>query len=108
MKFPFDWTTAATRRSVCALGLSLSFGGCAGTVVPDTNPGLESAQAAGAEIWAVTCNRCHNLRPPQEYRAEDWPIIVNHMRTRVGLTKSEARAVTAFLQQLAPESTAGS
>ena len=33
--------------------------------------------------------------------AEQWPIIMNHMRTRQDLTKSDAEAVAAFLQQLA-------
>ena len=48
----------------------------------------------------MTCARCHNLRPASEFASEQWPIIVNHMRTRQDLTKSDAEAVAVFLQEL--------
>ena len=54
----------------------------------------------GARIWSMACGACHNLRTPPEYAAEQWPVIINHMRTRAVLTRSEAEAVTAFLQEM--------
>lgn len=59
-----------------------------------------SAQEA-AQLWSMTCSHCHTLRPANQYAAEDWPVIVDHMRVRASLTKSEARTITQFLQQVA-------
>lgn len=53
----------------------------------------------GARIWSMTCDNCHNARSPAERTDRQWAVIVNHMRTRAHLTKSEARAVKAFLQR---------
>jgi len=58
----------------------------------------------GAEIWQNTCYRCHNRRPATEFSAEEWAVLVDHMRTRADLTRTEAEAVTAFLQELADSS----
>ncbi len=71
--------------------------GCAGAPVENQ----VSTSEEGARIWRVTCARCHNMRAPTEFAAEQWPTIVSHMRTRQDLTKSEAEAVTIFLQELA-------
>ena len=71
--------------------------GCAGAPVQ----GQVATVEEGARVWRMTCARCHNLRPATEFTSEQWPIIVNHMRTRQDLTKSDAEAVAAFLQQLA-------
>lgn len=54
----------------------------------------------GAQLWSMACSHCHNLRPAAQYSAEDWPIIVQHMRTRAGLTRSEANTIAVFLQDL--------
>ena len=59
-----------------------------------------SAADEGARVWSGTCPRCHSRRQAPEFTAEQWPIIVNHMRTRADLTRSEAQAVAAFLQRL--------
>ncbi len=52
----------------------------------------------GALIWANTCDRCHNTRDPQEFRDDQWSVIISHMRVRAGLTGTDAREVLAFLQ----------
>lgn len=54
----------------------------------------------GAELWQHTCAHCHNLRPIPEFSAEQWPIIVTHMRTRADLTKPQAEAIANYLVQL--------
>lgn len=56
--------------------------------------------AEGAQIWANTCVRCHNARPTAERTDAQWVVIVNHMRARANLTKTNARFVTAFLQAM--------
>lgn len=96
-------TSIRTMKSGLRLALPLILGaflalGCAGAPVQEEATASESRQ--GAEIWRTTCNRCHNARPATEFTAEQWPVIVNHMRTRADLTRMEAAAVTAFLQEL--------
>lgn len=54
--------------------------------------------ARGAQTWADTCARCHNMRDPKELRDDQWRAAVAHMRVRAGLTGQEARDVLAFLQ----------
>jgi len=54
--------------------------------------------ARGAQTWADTCSRCHNMRDPNELRADQWRAAVAHMRVRSGLTGGETRDVLAFLQ----------
>ncbi len=66
-------------------------------------PGEARAQqpgdlARGAEVYGVTCGRCHNPRSPVERSDREWTVIVNHMRTRAGLPGGASRDVLAFLQ----------
>jgi hypothetical protein len=52
----------------------------------------------GAELWANTCARCHNLRRTDEFSDRQWIPVVSHMRIRAGLTGNEARDILSFLQ----------
>jgi nitrate/TMAO reductase-like tetraheme cytochrome c subunit len=63
-------------------------------------PEHTSSMQEGAELWSMACSHCHNIRPADQYASEQWPIIVNHMRTRAGLTRSEANTIAAFLLEL--------
>ena len=54
--------------------------------------------AAGAQIYANTCSRCHNARSGSERTDAEWVTIVGHMRARANMSKSSAAAVLAFLQ----------
>ena len=51
-----------------------------------------------AELWAQTCNRCHNARSPDSYNAHEWAVVMTHMRVRGYLTGEEQRAILEFLQ----------
>lgn len=54
--------------------------------------------ARGAQTWANTCARCHNMRDPKELRDDQWRAAMAHMRVRAGLTGQETRDVLVFLQ----------
>ena len=56
--------------------------------------------AEGARLWANNCVRCHNARSPLERNDREWLTIVNHMRARANLTKTESAAITAYLQMV--------
>jgi hypothetical protein len=51
-----------------------------------------------AQIWAETCNRCHNTRSPDSYSGKEWAIVMTHMRVRGYLTGEDQRAILEFLQ----------
>jgi cytochrome c5 len=52
----------------------------------------------GAISWAQNCTRCHEMRDPAEFRDDQWPTIVTHMRMRGSLTGRQQRDILAFLQ----------
>lgn len=89
--------TTRNRIAAAAISAAIISSGCAGATAQGPPPIMQR----GASLWAATCHRCHNLRPPQQYSAGQWPVIVTHMRTRADLTKSEAEAIAAYLQQVA-------
>jgi hypothetical protein len=52
----------------------------------------------GVQLWSENCMRCHNGRPPEEFSASQWDVIVHHMRLRANLTGEESREIVKFLQ----------
>jgi cytochrome c len=51
----------------------------------------------GAQLWADTCMRCHNLRTISGRSKSNWSISMSHMRVRAGLTGQETRDILAFI-----------
>jgi cytochrome c5 len=51
-----------------------------------------------AQLWQETCSRCHNLRSPSAYSADQWQVIVHDMRIRAQLTGQDQRQVLEFLK----------
>jgi cytochrome c553 len=57
------------------------------------------ASSRGApQLWAQTCARCHNIRPPGEFSDLQWEVIGQHMRIRANLTAEETRQIVMFLK----------
>lgn len=81
----------------------LSAMGCA----QNRSPEQVGMDVDGARLWMVTCDRCHNARSALEFTPDQWPVIVSHMRTRAGLTKSEASAVSDYLRGLSARTEGG-
>jgi len=52
----------------------------------------------GQQLWADTCARCHNMRPPNSFSHAQWEVIVQHMRLRANLTGEEQKKITEFLK----------
>jgi hypothetical protein len=53
---------------------------------------------SAVQLWSDNCMRCHNSRPPEEFSAAQWEVVVHHMRLRANLTGEEAREIVKFLQ----------
>lgn len=59
----------------------------------------ERASRSGAELWSQSCTFCHHyLRDPSYYSADQWEVILFHMRVRANLTAHEHRAILEFLK----------
>ena len=71
-------------------------------VAPATQPSFAlfgpPPKKSGVQLWSENCTRCHNGRPPEEFSAAQWEVIVHHMRLRANLTGPEAREIVKFLQ----------
>jgi cytochrome c5 len=67
-----------------------------------TQPAVAVAAApvgkSGAQLWAETCNHCHNIRTPSSFNAAEWDVIVMHMRVRGDIPGDQARAIAEFLK----------
>lgn len=88
--------------------LPLALSGCSEAKPAATGPAAAPATAlaaapakgakGGAELWAETCARCHNIRSPSAYSADQWQVIMHDMRLRAQLTGQEQRQILEFLK----------
>lgn len=89
-----------------AAGLAIGLAaGCAGTggeqsqVAPSKDdPSPRPTAKGGAQLWAQSCLRCHNSRPPSWYSDAEWEVSMHHMRIRANLTAEEHKAIVEFLK----------
>ncbi len=70
----------------------------AGTTVTHAQENTDGDVGRGAVAWSNNCDRCHNMRQPNEFTDNQWRPIISHMRIRAGLTGQEARDILKFLQ----------
>ena len=59
---------------------------------------LAAPHKGGAQLWAETCSRCHNVRSPSAYSSDQWQVILHDMRIRGQLTGQEQRQILEFLK----------
>lgn len=77
-----------------ALGVAVAL-----ALLPDPGGAQDMAAVAeGAKLYGQNCVRCHSARSPTERTDREWVTIVNHMRARANMRKSEAQAMIAYLQ----------
>ena len=57
-----------------------------------------STGKGGAQLWAESCMRCHNVRSPSIYGDAEWDVAMHHMRIRANLTAAESTKVLEFLK----------
>ncbi len=67
------------------------------TSSPTSRPAAKSS-IGHAELWARTCNRCHNAWSPDQLSSQQWEAVMAHMRFRGGLNEEEHRVILEFLQ----------
>ncbi len=101
-------TNLRIRSSIGALAVAVTFfAACAAPVSSSAAPRATGVVVAdgqdaveGARLWSDNCTRCHNMRPPEQFGAMQWDVIVHHMRVRGNITGGDARAIVAFLKGL--------
>jgi cytochrome c len=64
----------------------------------DVTDSLDKIWSAAGDIYFSHCTRCHSLRRPGDFTANQWPQALKVMTVRAGLTPAEAALVTALLQ----------
>lgn len=88
-----------TKRSVKMAVAAMAF---TSALLPTTTVAFDYPEpgdfAKGAQQWAENCARCHNIRPADELRDDQWITTLFHMRLRAGLTGEEMRNILTFLQ----------
>jgi cytochrome c553 len=57
-----------------------------------------TADKGGAQLWAESCVRCHNVRSPSVYSDGGWEVAMHHMRIRANLTAAESTKILEFLK----------
>ena len=94
------WLPTALIIIFCAAAAWLVLGCAAnrqsGEVATGTAP--SAVEKSGAQLWAETCVRCHNIRSPSNYSAAQWEVVMMHMRVRANLTPEEHKKILAFLK----------
>lgn len=89
----------------CAIGIAatLLLLGCQTEPSGAAHGGQQASLTAfqgkpGAQLWAESCNRCHNYRSPSSYSDAQWSVAMHHMRVRANLTAEEEKKILAFLK----------
>ena len=59
---------------------------------------LDTIWKQAAPLYFKRCSRCHSLRRPQEFTANQWPHVLKIMTKRAGYSPEQAALVTALLQ----------
>ncbi len=78
--------------------MSLSLMGCSDI------GSITAEQSAGYEIYKEFCGQCHERQSPKRYTAEDWPDVVDRMRSHMKekkkreLTDEQAEHLLVFLK----------
>ena len=85
-----------------AAAIALTVAGCASSPESSSSNSPTSRPAKAsighAELWARTCNRCHNAWSPDQLSAQQWDAVLAHMRFRGGLSEEEHRVILEYLQ----------
>ena len=64
----------------------------------ETTTQVKTEPLSGAELWTISCSRCHTVRSPGEYTSAQWQTIGTHMRVRANLPAAQVREILKFLQ----------
>ena len=91
---------------LAVIGVSIALSGCASPgskngAASEAKPASSAKVASGkggAELWAVNCAHCHNIRSPNYYSDAQWDVAMMHMRVRANLTAEEHRKILEFLK----------
>ncbi len=59
---------------------------------------LDAIWKEAAQLYYTRCSRCHSLRRPAEFTANQWPHVLKIMTKRAGFSPEQAALVTALLQ----------
>lgn len=102
MKIHLKKYTISTSIALLFVALSAALSLNAESVDSSDTPVAKSTTGdfiRGAQLWAKTCVRCHNMRDPKDLTDKEWEVAASHMRVRAGLTGQDTRDILEFLQK---------
>jgi len=59
---------------------------------------IETVWNEASPLYFGRCSRCHSLRRPEEFTANQWPTVLKIMTKRAGFNADQAALVTMLLQ----------
>lgn len=74
----------------------------ASTIVTAATDGSKTdkpKELTGADLYAISCNRCHAERYPAEWTSAQWKTLMLHMRVRANLPAAQAKKILKYLQE---------
>lgn len=63
-----------------------------------TTKNIENVWSVGKELFTNRCGACHASPELTHYTTNQWPGVINSMKSRAGLTDEEMQMVTKFVQ----------
>lgn len=51
----------------------------------------------GKQLYETSCVRCHRLKEPTRYTAQEWPELVNKMQNRAKITDEQKNIMLRYL-----------
>lgn len=67
--------------------------------------GCTGGGKSGETLYQEKCDKCHALRSPQTFTAEEWPLVVNRMQSHdpQWISDSEKEKIIEYMQANAKE-----
>lgn len=62
-----------------------------------SSPNIQSADAAGEDLYKNKCGGCHRTYKKEEYKPAEWEKIVREMKGKSRLTEAEELQIIKYL-----------
>jgi len=87
-------------RAVTLVVLGMFVFSCAPKIVTpiaEEKKGLTPELAEGKSMYENNCAKCHNLKNPNEYTAEEWQPIMIRMQKKAKITDVEREKIYKYV-----------
>ena len=78
----------------------ISFGFSGAILATNQNDSIKQnidSLTIGKNLYEISCVRCHKLKDPAKYTAQQWPGLVNKMQKRAKITDEQKAIILSYL-----------